>query len=263
VVRQIRDEFPLFGYVDANLRRMTRDFLEILPFQGWSDHIYANLKPQRIEEILFYEKTAASLEFFDLRSIRKEVSQIYDGLGDFYALKCLHEQLPADLGRCKFYPERATLADPENFGAWNDRGWVALVLEQPANYALARQYSEVSLKINSHQQRALYNLSVSEHHDGKFALAEELLTRAVREENWQEKKYAGRLHNLYYNRACARGRLAQDPASDPQKRDPGKLLGEAMEDFKEALGIARLGSWDLDDWNYWWVTAIRPAIWGC
>lgn len=126
---------------------------------------------------------------------------------------------------------------------------MALVLEQPANYALARQYSEVSLKINSHQQRALYNLSVSEHHDGKFALAEELLTRAVREENWQEKKYAGRLHNLYYNRACARGRLAQDPASDPQKRDPGKLLGEAMEDFKEALGIARLGSWDLDDWN--------------
>lgn len=249
VVHQIRDEFPLFGYVDTSLRRITKEFLEILPFQGWSDQIYANimLEPQRIEKILFYEKTAASLEFFDLRSVGKEVSQIYDGLGDFYALKYLHEKSPTDLPRCKFYLERATLADPDNFGAWNDRAWVALVLESSSSFALARQFSDASLKINAHQQRALYNLSVCEHNDGNYAKADELLSKALGLEKWQEKPYSGRIHNLYHNRACARCRLAQNSELDSDSA--AKLLGKALADFKHALEEKQLPYWDVEDWK--------------
>jgi hypothetical protein len=255
VVHQIRDEFPLFGYVDANLRRITRDFLHILPFKGWSEHIYANLKPHTTEEILYYEKTAASLEFFDLRSIRTEVSQIYEGLGVFYALKCQHQRKhlkqdsALELGRSKFYLDRATKSDAENFAAWNDCAWVALVLDIPPSLAQARQFSLASLKIVDKQQRAEYNLSVAEHLSGNFNLAEERLTRALTQKKWEEEEYVGRVHNLYYNRACARSRLSQNPASDPKTRTAETLVNEALEDLMDAFGPSQREYWDTDDWK--------------
>jgi len=255
VVHQIRDEFPLFGYVDANLRRITKDFLRVMPFKGWSEEIYSNLKPQATEEILYYEKTAASLEFFDLRSLRTEVSRIYEGLGVFYALKCQHQRKvsrqdsPLELGRSKFYLDRATTADPENFSAWNDRAWVALVLDEPPSLAHAQQFSQASLKINDQQQRAHYNLSVSEHLTGNFGLAEEQLSRALGLEKWEEGKYIGRIHNLYYNRACARGRLSQKPVNDPKGRTSEALLDEALEDLVDAFGPEQPEHWDTEDWN--------------
>jgi tetratricopeptide (TPR) repeat protein len=255
VVHQIRDEFPLFGYVDANLRRITRDFLRIMPFKGWSDQIYANLKPQIAEEILYYEKTAASLEFFDWRSIRTEVSQIYQGLGVFYALKCQHQRKflnqdsALELGRSKFYLDRATKADPENFGAWNDCAWVALVLDSPPSLAQAHQFSLTSLRIADKQQRAEYNLSVSEHLSGNFSLAEDHLTRALALKKWEEEEYIGRAHNFYYNRACARSRLSQNPASDSNGRSAESLVDEALEDLKAAFGPDQHEYWDTDDWK--------------
>jgi tetratricopeptide (TPR) repeat protein len=255
VVHQIRDEFPLFGYVDANLRRITRDFLRIMPFKGWSDHIYKNLKPQTTEEILFYEKTAASLEFFDLRSIRTEVSQIYEGLGVFYALKCQHQRKylqqdsALELGRSKFYLDRATKADPENFSAWNDCAWVALVLDSPPSLAQARQFSLASLKIVDKQQRAEYNLSVAEHLSGNFSLAEERLSRALSQTKWEEEEYVGRVHNLYYNRACARSRLSKNPTNDPKARTAETLVNEALEDLMDAFGPSQREHWDTDDWK--------------
>jgi hypothetical protein len=255
VVHQIRDEFPLFGYVDANLRRITRDFLRIMPFKGWSDQIYANLKPQTTEEILYYEKTAASLEFFDLRSIRAEVSRIYEGLGVFYALKCQHQRKyfqqdsALELGRSKFYLDRATKADPENFAAWNDCAWVALVLDNPPSLVQARQFSLASLKIVDKQQRAEYNLSVAEHLSGNFSLAEERLSRALTQKKWEEEEYIGRVHNLYYNRACARCRLSQNPASDPKTRTADTLVDEALEDLMDAFGPSQREHWDTDDWK--------------
>src|SRR6202042_3382438 len=84
-----------------------------------------------------------------------------------------------DRDRCKFYLDRATSSDPDNFAAWNDRAWVALVLEYPNVPALAQQYSETSLKINRRQQRPLYNLSVSDLYLKNYAAAEAHLTRAL------------------------------------------------------------------------------------
>ncbi|MGC2527517.1 MAG: hypothetical protein WA639_07195 [Candidatus Acidiferrum sp.] len=255
VVHQIRDEFPLFGFVDANLRRITGDFLRILPFKGWSDQIYASLKPHTLEEILYYEKTAASLEFFDLRPIRKEVSLIYEGLGVFYALKCQYKRKTysqdslLELGRSKFYLDRATLTNPENFTAWNDAAWVALVLDNPPSLAQAKQFSRTSLKIIDQQQRAEYNLSVSEHLTGNFVSAEEHLTRALTLKNWEEHEIAGRVHNLYYNRACSRCRISENPTSDPKGRSAATLLEESLEDLRAAFGPDQLDHWDTADWE--------------
>jgi len=256
VVHQIRDEFPLFGYVDTNLRRITKQLVEILPFQGWSGDIYTNLKlnPSRIQEILYYEKTAASLEFFEQSSIRMEVSQIYDGLGDFYALKALDERssgknIDDDRNRSLFYLERATLANYNNYAAWNDRAWIALVLEVPANYPVAKQYSETSLNINANQQRALYNLGVCENELKHYFTVESLMSRALTLVKWQEAKNEGRFHNLYYNRACARSRLSENLGMDEKKRSAARLLDQALEDLKKGLVTDQLKYWDARDWE--------------
>lgn len=248
---KLHDEFPLFGYVDTNLRRITKRLVEILPFKGFSDQIYANLKrqPRRIQEILYYEKTAASLEFFELSSIRVEVSQIYQGLGDFYALKSQDEKTPEDKNRGSFYLEQATLVNCDNYAAWNDRAWVALVLENPPNYAAARQFSEASLRINTNQQRALYNLAICEHVDGHFSKVEELTSHALELDKWQEAENPARVHNLYYNRACGRCCLSKHPGDDPKHRSPATLVRKALDDIQAALSPQQLEHWDLQDWK--------------
>jgi hypothetical protein len=258
IMGTISDEFPLFGFVDTNLRRITKDVLEIMPFKGWSDEIYAKLQPQRIEAILYYEKTAASLEFFYLGALRADVSRIYQRLGVFYALKCQHQRKelrqdsPLELARSKFYLDRATDKNPDNFAAWNDRAWVALVLDQPASLALAKQFSQSSLTSNDKHQRAHYNLSVAEHLSGNYSAAEEWLSRALQLKDWEEdeeEKDTRRLHNLYYNRACARGRLSQKPENDSKHRASESLLQEALEDLEDAFSPDQLEYWDTPDWK--------------
>lgn len=246
VVREIRDEFPLFGYMDVSIRRITKNLLALLPFLGWSDDLYEKLSEQQKQEILFYEKTVAGLEFFDLRTIRKDVSKIFDGLGNFYALKKKYEgshSLPADLERCQFYLDRARKVDQENIAAWNDTAFVALVLESPMNLQKVRDCCTNSLRIDPNQQRARYNLAIAEHISENFPIAESLLTEALNLERWQEKHYPPRMHNLYYNRACARSRMAG--AEDISRPDREKLLEEALTDIHKAFEEPKF--WDKED----------------
>ena len=246
VVREIRNEFPLFGYMDVSIRRITRELLRLLPFIGWSDQLYGKLTEQQKQEILFFEKTVSGLEFFDLRSIRKDVSKIYDGLGNFYALKYQHEaphSLPEDLERCRFYLERAKNVDEENIAPWNDIAFVALALESPTNWPRARECSERSLLADPNQQRARYNLSIVEHHSKNYATSARLLSEALKLQRWQEDRYPRRIHNLHYNRACALSRQAEDSTIDRPLRE--KLLKEALDDIVEALKEPKF--WDEED----------------
>jgi tetratricopeptide (TPR) repeat protein len=236
IVREIRDEFPLFGYMDVSIRRITGDLLRLLPFIGWSDQLYGRLTEQQKQEILFYEKTVAGLVFFDLRSIRKDVSRIFDGLGNFYALKSLHDapkNLPEDLERCRFYLDRAKNIDEENIAAWNDTAFVAFVLESPINWHRIRECSERSLQIDPNQQRARYNLAIAEHNSRNYSTSERLLTDALKIERWQEHRFPRRIHNIYYNRACALSRQAENKTIADSVRE--ELLRKAFSDLDEAL----------------------------
>lgn len=246
VVREIRNEYPLFGYMDVSLRRIMKELLRLLPFIGWSDQLYGKLTAQQRQEILFYEKTVAGLEFFDLRSVRKDVSKIYDGLGNFYALKFKHEaphNSSEDLERCRFYLDRATRVDEENIAAWNDIAFVALALESPKNWHKARECSERSLWVDPNQQRARYNLSIVEHRGGNYAVSEGLLTKALSMQRWQEDRYPRRIHNLYYNRACALSRQAENASLTRPERD--ELIQRAFDDLRESL--VKKEYWDEQD----------------
>ena len=66
---------------------------------------------------------------------------------------------------------------------------------------------------------------------------------------WEEEEYIGRAHNFYYNRACARSRLSQNPASDSNGRSAESLVDEALEDLKAAFGPDQHEYWDTDDWK--------------
>jgi ElaB/YqjD/DUF883 family membrane-anchored ribosome-binding protein len=64
-------------------------------------------------------------------------------------------------------------------------------------------------------QRPYYNPSIIEHGDAKYHEAETHLTRALDLSRWEVEALPKRKVNLYYNRACARCRLA---SAEPQLR---------------------------------------------
>ena len=89
-VVKVESKFPLFADMDLRIREIMDRLMLLLPVIDWSDEDYRNLTEPLKQEILFYEKTVASLECFDLRGtrhIRQTVSEIYHGLGNFYGLR--------------------------------------------------------------------------------------------------------------------------------------------------------------------------------
>ena len=125
-----------------------------------------------------------------MRSLRTEVSRIYQGLGVFYALKCQHqrklERRSPELA-AKFYLDRATKTEPEKFTAWKIAPGL-LVLDSPPSLPQAQQFSAASLRVVDKQQRAEYNFAVSEHLSRNFSSAEEHLTRALTLKKWEEEE---------------------------------------------------------------------------
>ena len=87
---KVQAKFPLFADMDTEIRKIMDRLMQLLPVIDWSDENYRTLNAQLKEEILFYEKTVAALECFDLRAtrhIQQTVSEIYHGLGNFYGLR--------------------------------------------------------------------------------------------------------------------------------------------------------------------------------
>jgi tetratricopeptide (TPR) repeat protein len=236
-IRNIRNEYPMFGYMDSAIGRIMTDLMRVLPDIDPAARHYQNLSENERQQILFYEKTVASFGFFDLRGVDRQASQIYRGLGNFYGSKFSDDQKSSaiidsnDLSRAKFYLDQAIQTWTDNVGAWNDRALLALGLDNDP--ALARQLLESSLKRDGNQQRARYDLAVlygrTKSEDG-YRKAINLLTEALGLENWETAPNAARKLDLYYNRACYRSLLA---AENSNERD--QLLACALDDLKIAM----------------------------
>ena len=236
-IRDIRREYPMFGYLSGAINVIMRDLMRVLPDIDPTARHYQNLNDAERQQILFYEKTVASFAFFDLRGVDREASQIYRGLGNYYGSKFAEDKKTSasydadDLSRAKFYLDRAIQTWPGNIGAWNDRGLLAMRLDDdPAN---GRQLFESSLKQDSSQQRARYNLAVlhgeTRSEDG-YRTAIRLLTEAIASENWETAPNPARKLDLYYNRACYRSLLGEISADERVQ-----LLVGAFEDLKKAM----------------------------
>ena len=235
-IRDIRKEYPMFGYIGGAIGLIMRDLMRVLPDIDPTASHYQNLNAADRQKILFYEKTVASFGFFDLRGVDREASQIYRGLGNFYGSKFAEDKKSShadnnDLSRATFYLDRALETWSGNVGAWNDRAILAMRLDNDP--VAARQFFESSLKQGGNQQRALYNLAVlhgkAKSEEG-YRKAIGLLTQAAGLENWETVPNPVRRLDLFYNRACYRSLLA---CICPAERDG--LLPGAFDDLKTAM----------------------------
>jgi tetratricopeptide (TPR) repeat protein len=185
------------------------------------------------QEILFYEMTVATFDLFDVTVARQEISEIYHGLGNYYGQKYVddrtkHRENQLDMERSQFYLDRAIRTDRTNVSALNDRSFLALALALPPDFLAAIEVLEGSLLAEPPQQRARYNLALVRQSQGDYSESERLLTEALALTNWENTPVPKRVVNLYYNRACARTRLAKATKIHD-------FLGEAMSDLREVL----------------------------
>ncbi len=228
-VMRVETKFPLLAEMDISIRAIMDQLIGLLPVidsSEWSDAEYRRLAHERREEILFYEKTVAALVYFDLQRashIRRTVSEIYHGLGNFYGLKYQWEgKQEDDKQRARFYLERAIRHDSENSGALNDRGYLAVYLDDPPDYTRAKALFSKSLEADPEQQRARYNLAYIEHAEGNYHRSQELLSDALLTSRWQNESPARNRNSILYNRACAYARLGE--------------LEKAVVDLEEVFG---------------------------
>jgi hypothetical protein len=221
-VNEVRSQYLLIGRVDVAINDMILKLNRLLPLFDDSEAVLARLSLEDRQSIYFYERAVASLELFDLKYTARQASEIFDRLGRFYGLKYVQEKKRPggtpnldDLERSRFYLNRALQKDGANTCALNDRAFLAVEGDTPADMNLARQLLTKSLEADHDQQRPYYNLSIIEHGDAKYHEAETHLTRALDLSRWEVEALPKRKVNLYYNRACARCRLA---SAEPQLR---------------------------------------------
>ena len=171
--QRIESRFPLLSNMDEGIRAMMDRLTHLFPVIDWSDEKYHALRSEERQEVLYYEKAVAALEPLDLRGIRQEASEIYRGLGSFYGSKYGSERdgwtkgywppapLEDDKERARFYLERSLRHDRTNVKALNDRVFFSLNIDpgKVEEYQKAFDLCRQSLKIDSGQQRARYNLA--------------------------------------------------------------------------------------------------------
>jgi tetratricopeptide (TPR) repeat protein len=235
---KMHSTFPVFGDMDNSIRNIMFRVMRLLPILDWSEESFKRLTEQEKQEILFYEKTVASFEYFELGPMRQTASEIYHGLGNFYGLKFLTGgRSPDDWQRAAFYLERAIKQDGHNIGALNDRGMLELSYDESRkevkfDLERAKEYFERSRLINGNQQRALYNLAWLLSAKKDYQGAADILTEALTKDRWQGKPNSSRRKNVLYNRACAWCRLAELESHEKKRAE---RLEHVWSDLEEAF----------------------------
>ena len=186
--------FPVFELMDDAIRSTMHTMMALLPRIDLREKKFEDLDGRDKEEILFYEKTISASAYFNMKSFEKITSEIYHGLGNFYALKSASEKTlsqdasEADRELSRFYLDRAIHLDQQNVWALNDRGYLAMQLDSPVRYDEAKSLFERSLRADTEQQRARYNLSLVKHlnHPPDYDGSIRLTTEALSQRRWQE-----------------------------------------------------------------------------
>jgi archaellum component FlaC len=235
-VHKVESRFPLLSDIDIGIRAIVTRITHLFPVIDWTEENYEKLRPEDKQEILYYEKAIAALEPFDLGPVRKEVSGIFHGLGNFYGVRYKTEKekkekgagkpapLEDDKERSRFYLDRSLRQDSKNVGAINDRVFFALNIDpNPQELSNARDLCHSSLSLDPEQQRARYNLAFIVHTIEKdYQQSVALLTEALSKTKWQLNEPARHYFSILYNRACAQARLGETDSalSDLEKAIP-------------------------------------------
>lgn len=225
--------FPLFEEIDRQISLTMNGLLTLLPRIDVSEKNYHDLSIKEREEILYYEKSIAATELFNVRSFRETRSGIFHGLGNFYALKYAGEHRREDEARERaiFYLEKAIDLHPKNTGALNDRGYLALSIYADPNFEEAKKFFKTSLKVDPEQQRPLYNLAWISHKQNHFDKSVAMISQALETAKWQMARDAARVSDLYYQRACSLVQMAMSLGV----AERAHLFRKAVDDLMKVL----------------------------
>jgi tetratricopeptide (TPR) repeat protein len=231
---------PMLANMNDRIHDFMQDLIQQLPIMDpnldWTkDKYYRALSDEDKEKIFFWEKTAAVFACFDLRGRdRQNVSEIYHGFGNFYGLRYLFHDDGSGAkdgkqrDRARLYLDLAVRYDPQNSGALNDRGYLALELEDVSDREKAKKFFKASLEFDPEQQRARYDLALIAHREKDYASAVALLTEAMGKQHWQGNIAARYRSSLLYNRACAYAKLGSTKTEKEQRK---KNFDNAFEDL--------------------------------
>lgn len=238
---EIHKTFPLFADFEIHVEQFLSRVDGLFPDVDWSRGFYDKLLPETKLEVLFYERSLAAIDILNMQPFRKQASQAYRGVGCFYGTKYYsdrrkHMENEEDYHWARFYLDKAILTHT-NIRALNDRAAFAMILGKEDSVT-AKSLFQRSAEIDPEHQRALYNLALLFHREGKgktgteaisaFERSIALATTALELRRWQEKEETPFQSSIRYNRACAHSRLAQ---IDSSRR--GALLDKAVADLTD------------------------------
>jgi tetratricopeptide (TPR) repeat protein len=263
-----RREFPLFSDTQSaigNIRAMLSHYIPEVEY-GKENLLKLQHDGRRRVMIEYFEHSVAAFEFFSLEPFREDATMIYSMLGSHYSHQFAREREEGkvqpvkesiDVAKARFYLERARKIGPAEIVPLNEMAFLQVIVLGEAEEA--RPILKKSLELRPKQQRANYYLSIVEHMAGTKNQAERefsearasyqesvrLLTEAIVLEDWQashkDDHHADKVKDLeiyrrafYYNRACAKARLAELEGDEAARN---KLSWEAVDDLKKTFPV--------------------------
>jgi hypothetical protein len=260
----IRREFPLFREMQSRISDIRTVLQTLVPEGGFGEEAFGKISDADKVKIAHYEQTVASFEFFNLEPFREDASKIYQLLGSFHSHKWLIAKEKekeketktdeADKHWARFYLGRSNHLKKDDVATLNEMGFFESKFT--TEWDRAREHLKKSCCVDSRQQRPRYLLAIVEHKTANGELksgkaegakkhyeeAARLLTTALQMKRWQQEDQEERrrrahffsrtIYYMYYNRACARARLAELENAQPEQ---SKLRGDAITDLKRAF----------------------------
>lgn len=252
--------FPMFSRFEAALGQISARLERLFTkhARDKKENFYQSLDNRNRQEIYYYEKSAAWLEFVDVSTPSNFA--IFRGFIWFYRDKYAaerddeeaaqlqgtlnHKANPDDLDRAEYYIHRLDmLLGKKDFRVFNERGYMALRAQR--DLGRAADFFKESLMLESKQQCAHYNLARIDHinalkfvgsdqHQVKmlFESAVKRLESAQGLTNWEDSPDRIRGSSVDYNLACGRCRLAELAGNQGEKDD---LLAKSFEALKASV----------------------------
>jgi hypothetical protein len=245
-------QFPMFRGFETALGQMASQLKRRFASAALGDNAFRSLDDLGRQEIYYYEKSVASLQFVEV-SNPEDRFHVLRGLSRFYSDKYRAERedaakpnhpLPSlnDLARAEYYLHRADLLPGDKtFCVLNERGYIALRAPAVPDWDRARTLFGQSKKIQSEQQCAHYNLARIAHSDAVglltassakaaalFKEAVDGLEFAAKQRNWEDTPQPAKASSIQYNLACGLGRLGGLTAVQQEKDDYLKRSFEAL-----------------------------------
>ena len=217
---EVRRQFPIASKMEEALDEALR-LLEI-HFQdaNWYEKLYHDLRDDKRQEILFYEKVIAGFTSLNVPKLAKRLGRSFRGLGCFYTSKFLDaggrrlrpgdelgqwvaRQAQDDLERARFYLRLAIKRNDQDFAAMNMLGYIALECLRPPDPDEARWQFRSSHDIQPNQQRAHFNLANIAYnidHDHNAAIG--FYREALVADQWEHDPRPENVFYIKLNLAC-------------------------------------------------------------